>query len=88
MTDNAVYIVHCIDTEGPLYESVDATFERLREIFQLELEPSTRMLRRLQAGELPLGGMEAAVQKVVDPSSVGLQRYLGQGRRHAGGADA
>ena len=68
MTDNAVYIVHCIDTEGPLYESVDATFERLRDIFQLELEPSSRLLRQLQAGEVPLGGLEAAVQKVVDPS--------------------
>jgi hypothetical protein len=71
VTDNAVYIVHCIDTEGPLYESVDATFERLREIFQLELEPSSRMLRRLQAGEVPLGGIEAAVQKVVDPALLG-----------------
>jgi len=68
VTDNAVFIVHCIDTEGPLYESVDATFERLRDIFQLELEPSSRLLRQLQAGEVPLGGLEAAVQKVVDPS--------------------
>ena len=26
-----VYIVHAIDTEGPLYESLDATFDRIRE---------------------------------------------------------
>jgi len=63
----AVYIVHCIDTEGPLYESVDATFERLREIFQLDLPPGKDLLRRLQRGEVQLGGIEAAVQKVVDP---------------------
>ncbi|MGB8523255.1 MAG: hypothetical protein WCD43_09825 [Candidatus Acidiferrales bacterium] len=62
-----VYIVHCIDTEGPLYESVDATFDRLREIFHLDLPASQDLLRRLQAGEVPLEGLEAAVQKVLDP---------------------
>lgn len=62
-----VHIVHCIDTEGPLRETVDATFERLRSIFKLDLEPSLQMLRRLQAGDVDLGGAEAAVQKVVDP---------------------
>jgi hypothetical protein len=67
MTSKPVYIVHCIDTEGPLHESIDATFERLRDIFHLELEPSADLLHRLQAGEVNLGGLEAAVQKVVDP---------------------
>jgi hypothetical protein len=67
MTKSPVYIVHCVDTEGPLYESVDVTFERLRSIFHLELEPSVELLRRLQAREVDLGGLEAAVQKVVDP---------------------
>jgi hypothetical protein len=62
-----VYIVHCIDTEGPLYESVDATFARLRDIFHLELPPSRELLLRLQSGMEPLGGLESAVQKVVDP---------------------
>ncbi len=62
-----VYIVHCIDTEGPLSESVDATFERLREIFHLDLPASQDLLLRLQSGEVPLQGLEAAVQKVVDP---------------------
>ncbi|MGO9377191.1 MAG: hypothetical protein ACLP29_01405 [Dissulfurispiraceae bacterium] len=62
-----VYVVHCIDTEGPLHESVEATFDRLKSIFKLDLEPSTEMLRRLQAGEVDLGGLESAVRKVVDP---------------------
>ena len=62
-----VYVVHCIDTEGPLYESVEATFERLKTIFKLQLEPSVEMLRRLQAGVVDLGGLEVAVKKVVDP---------------------
>src|ERR1700678_3436059 len=64
---NPVYIVHCIDTEGPLHESVDVTFERLRAIFHLELDAGGDLLRRLEAGKVPLGGLEAAVQKVVNP---------------------
>lgn len=66
-TPATVHVVHCIDTEGPLHESLDATFERLRDIFDLDLEPSREALRRLQAGESDLGGIETAVQKVVDP---------------------
>ena len=62
-----IYIVHCIDTEGPLYESVTATFERLKSIFNLDLEPSSALLKRLQTGEVDLGGIEGAVQRVVDP---------------------
>lgn len=67
MNENPVYVVHCIDTEGPLYEPLDVTFERLRSIFHLNLEPSAQLLRQLQAGKIDLGGLEAAVQKVVDP---------------------
>lgn len=32
-----VYIVHAIDTEGPLYESTKATFERLESTFGIKL---------------------------------------------------
>lgn len=62
-----VHLVHCVDTEGPLYESIEATFERLKDIFKVDLEPSVETLARLQAGEIDLAGMEAEVQKVVDP---------------------
>jgi hypothetical protein len=62
-----VYVVHCIDTEGPLYESVEATFERLNSIFHFNLEPSHDLLHRLQRGEMDLGGLETAVQRVVAP---------------------
>ena len=33
--EKIVYIVHCIDTEGPLDESLKATFERLKHIYHL-----------------------------------------------------
>lgn len=64
---STVQVVHCIDTEGPLHESVEATFARLKSIFNLDLEPSPALLRQLQAGEVNLGGIEGAVQKVVNP---------------------
>lgn len=67
MSSPTVHIVHCIDTEGPLYEPVEATFERIKEIFELDLEPSMETLRRLQRAELDLGGIEADVAKVISP---------------------
>ena len=56
-----VYVVHCIDTEGPLYESIDATFARLKEIFGIEMEPSIENLRKLQNKEIDLKGAENLV---------------------------
>jgi hypothetical protein len=67
MEKSVVHIVHCIDTEGPLYESLSATFERLKEIFGIEIEPSSANLRKLQNKEIDLGGKEGDVAKVVDP---------------------
>ncbi len=64
---STVYIVHCIDTEGPLHESLEATFERLNSVFGLQLEPSRDLLRRLQDGDVDLDGLEDAVRKVVAP---------------------
>ncbi len=60
-----VYVVHCVDTEGPLYESIQATFERLKEIFGIELEPTIRNLKKLQRCEIELGGKESQVAEVV-----------------------
>lgn len=62
-----VHVVHCIDTEGPLHETLDATFERLRIIFHIDMEPSLETLRKLQSGDLDLGGKEKAVQRMLDP---------------------
>jgi hypothetical protein len=56
-----------VDTEGPLHESLAATFQRLRDNHGLDLEPSRQTLRRLQAGEMDLGGREAAVATMLAP---------------------
>lgn len=50
-----VYIVHCIDTEGPLYESLNATFVRLKEIFGVDLPASKENLKKIQNGEIDFG---------------------------------
>ena len=71
---NTVYVVHCIDTEGPLAESLDATFSRLKEIFDIELEATEENLSKLQRGELDLGGKEADVAKVFSPALLGYHR--------------
>ncbi|MBC7605248.1 MAG: hypothetical protein H7255_21625 [Ramlibacter sp.] len=60
-------IVHCIDTEGPLQEPIAATFERIKSIFGLDLEPSADTLRKLQSQQIDLGGIEAEVAQVVRP---------------------
>ena len=67
MPEAIVDVVHCIDTEGPLYESISATFERLRYIFDINLEPTEDNLGRLQRGEIDLGGNEAAVRAMLAP---------------------
>ena len=49
-----VYICLSIDTEGPLYEDIYATFRRLEEYLQLNipLKPSRANLEKLRAGEV------------------------------------
>lgn len=65
-----VQIVHAIDTEGPLYESLAATFERLREIFGIELLPSKDNLERLQRGEIDLGDKTPLIQETLSEHRV------------------
>ena len=60
-----LYVVHCIDTEGPLYESLTATFERVKSIADITLEPTRENLVRLRRKEIPLGGKEDMVALVV-----------------------
>jgi hypothetical protein len=61
-----IHIVHCIDTEGPLDEDLNATFGRIKSIFGIDLPPSKNMLLKLQNKEVDLKGLEDAVSKCVD----------------------
>jgi hypothetical protein len=61
-----VLLVHGVDAEGPLYESLDAKFERLRDLYGITgLEPTRQTLERLQRAEIDLGGLERQVAKTL-----------------------
>ncbi len=69
MADSKIlYVVHCVDTEGPLNETLDATFERLESIFGITLEPTRDNLELLQNGKIDLAGNEDAVAKCFAPA--------------------
>lgn len=80
MTSNAkqVLIVHAIDTEGPLYESPAASFERLEELFGITDLPKTpETLARLRDGEIDLGGIEKKVSETLNSHRVNLMQDWG-----------
>jgi hypothetical protein len=56
-----VYIVHAVDTEGPLYEGLDATFKQLEEDFNITLPPTRTNVEKLRNKSIDLGGKEDAV---------------------------
>jgi hypothetical protein len=69
MTDNKIlYVVHCVDTEGPLNETLDATFERIESIFGITLKPTRENLALLQNKKIDLAGKEDAVAKCFAPA--------------------
>ena len=43
-----VYIVHCIDTEGALYESLKETFKRIERFTGKKITPSYENLQKIQ----------------------------------------
>lgn len=50
---SVVYFNHCIDTEGPMVESLSSTFARVSQLFGYQLEPSEESLVLLQNGNHP-----------------------------------
>lgn len=73
-TNKILYVVHCVDTEGPLDESLHATFERLQAIFNIKLEPTRENLQLIQNRQINLGGQEDAVAKCLSPELLNYNR--------------
>ena len=48
MKNKTVYFVHCIDTEGPLYESLEAKFQRIKDIFNIKIKKSKKKFGKTQ----------------------------------------
>ena len=72
--DKILYVVHCIDTEGPLDEKLIDTFKRLKSIFGIEIEPSLENLKKLQNREVDLSGAEEAVATCISPELLSYNR--------------
>tara|TARA_B100000073_G_scaffold118752_1_gene96123 strand:- start:4592 stop:5908 length:1317 start_codon:yes stop_codon:yes gene_type:complete len=64
---SVLHIVHCIDTEGPLTETLPETFKRLKHAFGITLQPSKDNLFKLQNKIINLNGQEEAVAKMLSP---------------------
>ena len=45
-------MVYCVDTEGPLNESIEATFERLSYLFKVDIDPTIENYEDLKSGIL------------------------------------
>jgi 2-hydroxy-3-keto-5-methylthiopentenyl-1-phosphate phosphatase len=55
-----VHIVHHVDTEGPLYESIEETFKRIIEITgkDISINPTKENLKKIQRGEIDFWSIE------------------------------
>ena len=65
-----VHVVHCIDTEGPLHESLPETFKRLKELFDIDLPPSNENLEKIQKKLCDLDGIEEEVAHIFSPKLI------------------
>lgn len=72
-----VYIVHHIDTEGPLHEPVQEVFKRIETILgvSLDLFPSQQNLKKIQAGQLEnvSKSISDAAIAIADPHLLGFK---------------
>lgn len=70
-----LYIVHAVDTEGPLYESLEANFQRIEEHYGFKIEPSKKNLEKIRNHEIDFGGKEHLVADIVKEEMINT--YLG-----------
>jgi len=64
---NNLHIVHCIDTEGPLTESIASTFERISQIYGLTISPTVENLIKLQTCQIDCNGAESEIARTFSP---------------------
>lgn len=67
-----VYVVHCIDTEGPLYEAPEVPFTQIKNIYGIEIESTQENLNKLRRGELYLEGKEKEVSNLIDVNKMSV----------------
>jgi hypothetical protein len=51
MVKKILPVVHLVDTEGPLNETIDETFRKLKQQYKIDLKPTQENLDKVQRGE-------------------------------------
>ena len=65
MSVGEVYICHAVDTEGPLNETLDGTFNRIYEQLGIRIHPTKGNLAKIRGKVMPLDGKEDAAAELV-----------------------
>lgn len=61
-----IFFVHAIDTEGPLYESLDAKFERIKNIYNIDIKDKTiENLQKIKNKQINLNGKEVEISNML-----------------------
>ena len=64
--DKIVYVVHAVDTEGPLYVDLDAKFELLEELVDVSgIERTRENLDAIIAGDIDFGNKQAVIRDIM-----------------------
>lgn len=69
-----LHIVHCVDTEGPLNESLKATFERIFQAFGIRLKPSKTNLRKIRLGKIKIKKNNEALRLFVSKDRLNYKK--------------
>ena len=64
-----VYVVHCIDTEGPLYQEFDVPFKMVEDLFGVKIDPTEENLVKLQNRQLDIDHADE-IARVVAPHRI------------------
>lgn len=69
-----VHIVHCVDTEGPLNESIQATFKRIYTAFGIKFKPSKKTLKDIQLNKFKNIKNANEICKFVSPDRLNYKK--------------
>lgn len=72
-----VFVSHNVDTEGPLYESLDATFKRLNQILNLDLDPTLENLKLLRDGLIDTDLSNSEIKNLVGEDRIPINIHWG-----------
>lgn len=69
-----VYIVHCIDTEGPMDETLEASFQRLETLFGIVLPATKENLIKIQNKKIDFGKDTELIADVFSSKRINMKK--------------